>query len=101
MRKIQEKVKQEILRDNFYKKCCLCGKTHGKIEWHHNLIYAERQSNIKETILPLCQECHEKARNSTIKEKLDFIMLNRMPDEQVESINYQQRKKYLNGKFCK
>lgn len=103
MRPIPPKTKEELANDPYMKKCCLCGSSSGKIDWHHNLIFKSRQSDIKETILPLCQDCHDKARTKVVKDKLDLIMLNRMTDEQITSIskaiNYHHRKKYLNDYF--
>jgi hypothetical protein len=104
MRPIPEKQKEEMASDKYYKKCCyplkhICS---GKIEWHHNLILGGRQSNLKETILPICQNIHEQARNTEIKEVLDMVMLNRMSDSQIKqisrAIDYSHRKKYLNAK---
>lgn len=105
MRAIPQSIKTKLASDPFMKKCCLCG-THGatiKIEWHHNLIFAHRQSNLPETILPLCEPCHSHANNRDVKERLDLIMLNRMSDETIMSIskavNWSQRKKYLTKKY--
>jgi hypothetical protein len=107
VRPIPQKQKEEMASDKYYKKCCYpfphpCSQ---KIEWHHNLILAGQQSNIIETILPICTYIHEEARKTEIKEILDMVMLNRMSDEQIfeisKAIDYSQRKKYLNGKFNK
>lgn len=91
--------------DPYYKICCYPEEhpCRGKIDWHHNLIHAGRQSNIRETILPICEFIHAAARITHIKEKLDLVMLNRMSDEQVRSIskavNYTRLKENLNKKY--
>lgn len=103
MRPIPPKIRALLADDPYMKRCCLCGSNSGKIDWHHNLILGSKQSNIVETILPLCQNCHDKARTTETKEKLDLIMLNRMSDQQIieisKAVNYHQRKKYLNEKY--
>jgi hypothetical protein len=102
MRPIPPALRADMSSDPYYKKCCLCGTMQG-IQWHHNLILASRQSSIRETILPVCEPCHDRARNTEVKEKLDLIMLRRMSDTQITSIskavNYHQRKKYLECKY--
>lgn len=103
MRPIPEKVKEQLSNDTFMKRCCLCGTTRLRIQWHHNLILASRQSDIPETILPLCSFCHAIADHTENKERLDLIMLKRMNEEQIRSISkaipYKQRLKYLIKKY--
>jgi hypothetical protein len=105
MRKIPEKQRATMAQDAFYKRCCYpwshnCG---GKIEFHHNLIFGGRQSNIMETILPVCQNIHDQARNTEVKEKMDLIMLRRMTPAQIlsisKAINYKLRLQYLENKY--
>ena len=76
MRKIPEKIKLQLMKDKFMWNCCLCGisKAERKIDWHHNLIYAGKQSNDPHSILPLCRKCHAKADDTRVKEVLDWIM---------------------------
>ena len=103
MRPIPPKQREEMANDPYYKKCCYPHYCSGKIEWHHNLIIAGRQSDIKETILPLCQFIHERARLTDVKEQLDLIMLKRMSEAQIgeisKAVNYHQRLRYLKGKY--
>jgi hypothetical protein len=106
MRKIPEHVRSMLAEDEWMKHCCLGDEyCSGRIEWHHNLIYAGRQSDIPETILPLCHFHHGCVGQHNFKELLDWIMLCRMTDEQVQSISkatfYGFRKKYLIEKFGK
>ncbi len=59
MRPIPQKLKDEILSDLYYKKCCR--KNHdckGRITWEHAFIYAGRQINEKWAIIPLCVYHH-------------------------------------------
>jgi hypothetical protein len=103
MRPIPPALRSEMAADPYYKRCCLCGTMAGKIDFHHNLIYKGSQCDDRETILPLCVPCHDKARHTETKEKLDLIMLRRMSDAQIakysKAVNYQQRKKYLTCKY--
>ena len=72
--------------DPYYERCCVTGehRTRTKIDWHHNLIYAGRQVNEKWCILPLARWVHDKANRSDIKQYLDWIMLNRATDEDLD-----------------
>jgi len=101
MRKIPEELIAEMAGEKYYKKCCLCGSR--PVQWHHNLIFASRQVNEKECILPICEVCHNKARNTEVREQLDLIMLTRMSPEQMKkyskAVDLFQRYKYLTNKY--
>ena len=56
MRKISEKVKNELLAQEKYQFCARCG-TQG-VHLHHALIYAGRQMNEAYAIVPACPKCH-------------------------------------------
>lgn len=107
MRPISKKTKDKLLADKFMKTCCLAGETEynclGRIEFHHNLIVAGRQSDIPETILPVCNAHHAIADWREVKELLNFIMLRRMSAEQIKGIskavNYAHRLEYLRKKY--
>src|ERR1035437_5821985 len=104
MRKIPDEVLEEIMKDWFYKKCCVADeKCSGRIEWHHNLIYAGKQVNEKWCILPLLQGVHRDIVK--YKEKCNWIMVNRMTDEQLnkysKAINYRLMKANLNHIYGK
>jgi len=79
MRAIPPKLRQEISDDPYYSKCCLAylGGCNGRIEYHHNLIYGNRQQNFKWCILPVCHAHHEIEKRKDIGEQLDWIMLSR------------------------
>lgn len=85
MRPIPLKLREEMSEDNFYKKCVLQDENcSGKIEFHHNLIYAGRQVNEKFCILPVCKFHHDHEKNSEIKKRLNWIMWNRATKEQIQ-----------------
>ncbi len=86
MRKIPPALREEMANDKYYKKCCLADfQCAGRIEWHHNLMYGGSQVNEKWSILPLCHAHHSKADKTNVREKLDWIMLNRGTDEELRA----------------
>lgn len=94
---IPEKLKQEILADDFYKKCCIADETcKGRIEFHHNLIFAGKQVNEKWAILPVCHSHHEIEKHKEIGHRLDKIMFKMVSDEELKpyckAIDYIKRK---------
>lgn len=102
MRPIPSNLKSELNNDKFYKQCCipnddLCS---GRVEWHHNLIYSGSQVNEKWCILPLCQFHHRNINIRMIKEQVNFIMLNRATDKELEkyskAIDYKHERDRLN-----
>lgn len=64
MNHIPKALNEELNADPFYLKCCLrfLGGCSGRIERHHNLIYAGRQYQAKFAILPACHDHHDQAR---------------------------------------
>ena len=106
MRKITKGVIRILENDPRMKKCALAPyiphNCSPKIEWHHNLIYGGKQSNIPETILGICSEIHRIADRKDIKERLDWIMLNQMTMRQFESLNkapLRHKRALLNKKY--
>jgi len=108
MRPIPKKTREELGNDKFMKTCCLwshqiIGWCKGRIEFHHNLIYGGKQSNIKETILPLCKHHHSIADYKQVKEFLNWIMLNRMKPIDIlnisKAIDYVTMKRTLNKQY--
>jgi len=65
------------------KRCCITGTTYEKIDWHHNLIFAGRQVDEPWAILPLARSIHDRINEPEIKDKCDWVMLNRATDEQL------------------
>ena len=110
MNKIPEKLRKEIKADPFYKQCCLEGGgkiTENKfdqerIEWHHNLIFAGSQLQEKWCILPIKKRLHDRMFGE-VKEKCDWIMLNRANDETLKkyskAVDLLLKKNKLNVKF--
>lgn len=67
-----------------YHRCMVTGMAHEKIDWHHNLIFAGSQVNEEWCIIPLLHSVHEIEKRPHIKEILNWIMLNRATDEELE-----------------
>ena len=116
MRPIPQKLRDEMVSDPFYQRCCLDtynmhnhlkgvgGQCEGRIEWHHNLIVAGRQLNTHWAILPLCHLHHDKL-NSQTKEVLNWIMLNRATEQELsevsKAVNYKGLRDRLNKVYGK
>ena len=103
MRPIPLELRERLASKKYYKRCALC---HAEgVQWHHNLIYAGRQVNAEFCIIPLCPSCHAQARNKEVKEKLDWIMLNRADNEELlpycKAVDYIQLREKLNAHFGK
>lgn len=110
MNKIPEKLREELQNDKFYDQCCLEGggkKTENifdpeRIEWHHNLIFANRQVQERFCILPIKKKFHDKMVGE-IKERCDWIMLCRATEDEIrrysKAINYQREKERLILKY--
>jgi len=93
---IPKKLLNEILEDKFYKKCCLTGKSYGKIDWHHNMTWQGKNVQEKFAILPVHNSIHQyhNGLTSEVKEKLNRIMVSRMTEEQLDyyskAVNYKR-----------
>ncbi len=100
-RPISQNTLQLILSDYFYKKCCLCNNNH--VTLHHNLIFGGQQVDEPWAILPLCPTHHLHADRKDIREKLNWIMLNRATDEILveysKAVNLVSMRNYLNEKY--
>lgn len=103
MRKIPPKLREEMANDPYYLRCCVTGSASEKIEWHHNLIFAGRQVNEKWCILPLAKSIHDIEKRPDIKEKIDWIMLNRGTEDDLrrysKAIDLIRRRDILNSKY--
>lgn len=91
MNNIPEKLKLEIKYDPFYEKCCLedenCSHEpgHRAIEWHHVIIFAGRQVQLKAFIVPACSGYHHKyADRKDIKERFVRIAVTRATVEELK-----------------
>ena len=100
MRRIPDKLKENLSKDPYYNKCCITGSVKD-IEWHHNLIFAGKQVNEKFCILPLNREIHKNIVR--YKEVCNWIMWNRATKEQIKMyskcINYERELNRLNKKY--
>lgn len=105
---IPEKLREQLSVDRYYNKCCLTGNTLEKIDWHHNFQYGGKQINEWWCILPVKQSIHQyhQGITSEVKERLDFIMINRFLEkgtldelqEKYPKINWKQKYNYLSKK---
>lgn len=108
MRPIPKAQRGVMADDPYFKTCCLekhlDDSCEGRIEFHHNLILAGRQSNEYWSILPLCHKHHMQADKSDMKELLNWIMLNRAGDLQLreisKAIDYKALRDRLNKKYA-
>lgn len=118
MGKIPAALLKEILSDPFYDYDCITGERFNewdkdpanklgmtRRELHHNLKFASRQISEKFCILPLRKSTHMQAENKKIKAQLDWIMLNRMTQEELtrysKAIDYRLQLAALNNMFGK
>ena len=104
MRPIPLEMREALAEERFMKKCCLYEvgyECEGRVEWHHNLIFAGRQVNEKWAILPLCHWHHN--RINQYKKKCDWVMLNRVTDEELKpfckAIDYIGMRAKLNTEY--
>jgi hypothetical protein len=92
-----------MAQDPFMTRCCITGNTTEKIDWHHNLIHAGRQVNEPWAILPLARSIHDRVHEKDIKDRCDWVMLNRATEEQLapycRAINYIRRRNILNQRY--
>ncbi len=106
MTKIPPELREELSNDPFYLKCCIPSVAcNGRVEWHHNLIYAGKQVNEKFCILPVCHFHHEREKDKETGEKLDYIMLCRAENSTLrrfsKAIDYVSLKEKLETKYGK
>lgn len=96
-------LRAELAADPSYKVCIVTGSTNGKIEWHHNLIYAGKQVQERFAILPIMQYIHDKADIEHVKAILDWIMLNRATEDELfrysKAVNLKEKRDRLNFRF--
>lgn len=90
MRPISQKTRRILENDPRMKRCALAGVIphlcSAKLEWHHALIYAGRQSDIPSTIISLCSNIHEKANRKDVKAAIDKIMFAQMSEEDFKKV---------------
>lgn len=105
MNHIPKKLNDELNEDPFYRKCCLSflGGCGGRVERHHALIVAGRQYQAKFCILPACTDHHRIANRKDMKERFDWVLLNRATDVELslisKAVNYKRERDRLNNQF--
>lgn len=104
MRPIPPKLREKLSESKFMKRCCIADhECRGRIEFHHNLTFAGRQVNEEFCILPLCTYHHSIEKRRDIKEKLNWVMLNRAETEQLEAyskaVDYVSMRERLNKRY--
>lgn len=105
MRKISEKLKQELLSRP--QQCARANDTPcgGRITWEHALIHAGKQINEAWAIVFLCERHHAvntyQDGGELNKEKNVWLALNQATDEELEkyskAINYKELRERLNN----
>jgi len=104
---IPRELREELSKDPFYKRCCLTGRNDKKIDFHHALEWKGRQVQERFCILPIIIDIHQYHQGITkeVKEKLDWIWLNRATDEELlyysKAENYLAKRNRLNKKYGK
>jgi hypothetical protein len=106
MNNIPKKLRGQMGSEEYYKICAITGLRgtfNDPVQWHHNYILAGKQLQKRFAIIPIRKSVHERVSNFEIKEKLDWIMLNRATDAEVLSISltfdYFRCRHQLNQKY--
>lgn len=113
MNNMPAKLRREMNDKLFYGRCCLTGTGKPnhlasrfdpeKIEWHHNLIFAGKQVQEEFAILPILKRLHDDVSNPEVKDRCDWIMLNRATEDQIKKyskvVNLQRRLDELNERY--
>jgi len=81
MRLIPPKLKEQINKDPFFRKCCITGSSNVSIE--HCWIYAGRQINELWALVPLRRDLNTSHPPKHIKEKCQLISLNRATEKDL------------------
>ena len=110
MRPISPNVKKELLADPRMKLCARSneGNCDGAITWEHALIYAGKQIDEAWNILGICEYHHGVNKyqdgGAMNKEKHEWLALKQAPAGRLKAmskaIDYEQKLKYLNGKYA-
>jgi hypothetical protein len=106
---IPKKLLNEILEDEYYKKCVRYkeGTCKGRVTFEHTEIYAGNQIQEKWAIIPLCAYHHavnEFQDKGDLKKELgQAIALSRATDEELKkyskATDYIKRRDYLKNKY--
>lgn len=99
---IPPKQRKKMAEDLFYWSCCVADdQCSGNIQWHHNHTWQGKRTNEVFGILPVCEYHHR--IESSIKDRLDWVMLNRMSDIELKTfskaVNLKDRRDRLNNQY--
>lgn len=109
MRTIPQKLKKEILADEYYKSCARKNDDcDGRITWEHAIIFAGKQANLKWAIVPLCTFHHAVDKHQDggdLNKELNMLLaLNRASDDELrcvsKAIDYLSMRQRLNKKYA-
>jgi len=103
MNNIPKKLRAELAVDPEYKLCMVTGEPARRgdpIQWHHAMIFAGRQVQKRFAIVAIKKSIHEEVHNPVIKEFIDWIVLNRMTESELDyyskAVDLRYRKEQLN-----
>lgn len=108
MRKISQKVKEQLLQEPQVCARRKDGGCDGRITWEHTLIFGGKQIDEVWAIIKLCEYHHavntHQDGKGLDKEKNIWIALNRATDEELEkyskAVNYKLMRENLNKKYA-
>lgn len=81
MRRLSDATRERVNTDSFYRTCVICKSP--QVQIHHNLIHGRRQVDDWWALLPLCVTHHNQANQVEMRQKLNWIMCNRAPVEDL------------------
>jgi hypothetical protein len=87
MNNMPKKLRRELAEDPEYRICMVTGEAGTRtdpIEWHHAMTWAGSQLQKRFAIVSIKRSIHEQARNSVVKEFIDWIVLNRMTEDEID-----------------
>ncbi len=107
---IPKAMRERMEQDPFYHLCCITGVRRGYgtvIQWHHNFetyMHGNKgRLNAEWCILPISKAVHDKANTSAMRERLDWVMLNRASEAVLrhysKAVDLVRKRDMLNEKF--
>lgn len=103
MNKIPLKLREELAKNPLWKICSLADENcKGRIQWHHNFQYANKQIQEKFSIISICEYHHERARSKEFRDLIDWICLSRATSDELAKypkVDWKQKFKFLTNKY--
>lgn len=106
MNNIPKPLRAKLASEEYYQICAITGERGTRtnpVQWHHNLQFAGKQYQKRFAIIPILKSVHEAVSSTSIKEKLDWMMLNRATDNEILAISkafdYFRYRAHLNRKY--